>query len=83
MELCLGKRDRKSLTIFLLWPADMIRVGPLRRIDRALLGHSLHSTARNKSGAAYELEEMLRQATSPAERSALQAELAQARPCSA
>ena len=57
--------------------ADMIRVGPLRRIDRALLGHSLHSNARNKSEAAHELEEMLRQATSISETAVLKAELAQ------
>ena len=54
----------------------MIRVGPLRRMDRALLGHSLHSTARNKSEAAHELEDMLRQATSISETAVLKAELA-------
>ena len=55
----------------------MIRVGPLRRIDRALLGHSLHSNACNKSEGAHELEEMLRQATSISETAVLKAELAQ------
>ena len=55
----------------------MIRVGPLRRIERALLGHSLHSNARSKSEAAHELEEMLRQATSISETAVLKAELAQ------
>ena len=55
----------------------MIRVGPLRRIDRALLGHSLHSNARNKSEAAHELGEMLRQANSISETAILKAELAQ------
>ena len=54
----------------------MIRVGPLRRIDRALLGHALHSNARSKSEAAHELGEMLRQSTSPSEMAVLQTELA-------
>ena len=59
----------------------MIRVGPLRRIDRTLLGHSLHSNARNKSEAAHELEEMLRQSTSISETAVLKAELAQVNDC--
>ena len=64
----------------LLACADMIRVGPLRRIDRALLGHSLHSSGRAKSSeAVHELTEMLRQCTSPSEEAILKAELAQAR----
>ena len=54
----------------------MIRVGPLRRIDRALLGYALHSNARNKSEAAHELGEMLKQSTSPSEMAVLQTELA-------
>ena len=57
----------------------MIRVGPLRRIDRALLGHALHSNARNKSEAAHELGEMLKQSTSLSEIAVLQTELAQVR----
>lgn len=58
----------------------MIRVGPLRRIDRALLGHSLHSSGRAKSSeAARELTEMLRQCNTPSEEAILKAELAQAR----
>ena len=58
----------------------MIRVGPLRRIDRALLGHALHSNAHTKSEAAHELGEMLRQSTSPSEMAVLQTELARVRP---
>ena len=57
----------------------MIRVGPLRRIDRALLGHALHANARNKSEAAHELGEMLKQSTSPSEIAVLQTELARVR----
>ena len=57
----------------------MIRVGPLRRIDRALLGHALHSNTRNRSEAAHELGEMLKQSTSPSEMAVLQTELARVR----
>ena len=52
-------------------------MGPLKRIDRFLLPHSLHSTAGKCSEAAKELEEMLRAATSVAEAAAINAELAQ------
>ena len=58
--------------------ADLVRVGPVRRMDRALLPFSLHSTARGRSEAAAELEDMLRGATSPAEAAIIRTELAQA-----
>jgi hypothetical protein len=54
-------------------------VGALRRIDRRLLGNSLHCGAGGRNDAAAELADMLKAAGSPAEAAALRAELAQAR----
>lgn len=53
-----------------------MRVGPLRRIDKALLRQSLHcSDAKGQAGAAAELREMLREACDPREAAVLRAEL--------
>ena len=60
----------------LLLCADILRVGPLRRIDRSLLGVSLHSTTGKRSEAAQELEAMLKEATSISEQNVLKDELA-------
>ena len=60
--------------------ADFIRIGPVRRMDRALLPFSLHSTARGRSETAAELEEMLKAAGSLAEAAVIRVELAQACP---
>ena len=58
---------------------DFLRVGALRRLDRRLLPQSLHaSESRATATAAAELREMLKEAGSPAERAAIQAELAAA-----
>lgn len=58
---------------------DFLRVGPLRRISRRLLGQSLHaSESRATATAAAELREMLKEAGSPAEKAVIQAELAAA-----
>lgn len=56
---------------------DLLRVGPLRRIDRSLLAYSLHSTAGKRSEAAQELEAMLKEATSVSEQKILQDEFAE------
>ncbi|BDA40874.1 Protein ZGRF1 [Coccomyxa sp. Obi] len=58
---------------------DLLRVGPLRRIDRSLLAYSLHSTAGKRSEAAQELEAMLKEATSVSEQKILRDELAEVR----
>jgi hypothetical protein len=56
---------------------DFLRVGPLRRLSRRLLPHSLHaSESRASAGAAAELREMLKEAGGPAEAAAIRAELA-------
>lgn len=58
---------------------DFLRVGPLRRVSRRLLGQSLHaSESRATATAAAELREMLKEASSPAEKAVIQAELAAA-----
>ncbi|KAG7669212.1 hypothetical protein Ndes2526B_g05511 [Nannochloris sp. 'desiccata'] len=60
--------------------SDFLRVGPLRRIDRKLLSHSLHaSESKTHANAAAELKDMLREGQgkiSPIEEAALRAELA-------
>ena len=56
---------------------DFLRVGPLRRLSRRLLAHSLHaSESRATASAASELKEMLKEASGPAELTAIRAELA-------
>ena len=56
--------------------ADFLRVGALRRIDKRLLGNSLHATeSKSKSDAVAELKDMLAQATSRAEAATIAAEL--------
>ena len=59
---------------------DFLRVGPLRRIDRKLLSHSLHaSESKTHANAAAELKDMLHEGQgkmSPTEEAALRAELA-------
>ena len=64
------------LKMKLLLCTDVLRVGPLRRIDRSLLEVSLHSTAGKRSEAAQELEAMLKEATSVSEQNILKDELA-------
>ncbi|KAK9800288.1 hypothetical protein WJX73_004434 [Symbiochloris irregularis] len=56
---------------------DLLRVGPLRRIDRRLLAHSLHATQVTKgpSEAVSELQAMLQEAISPSDTASIQAEL--------
>jgi len=60
--------------------SDFLRVGPLRRIDRKLLSHSLHaSESKTHANAAAELKDMLREGEgkmSPTEEAALREELA-------
>ena len=52
-------------------------MGPLRRLSRRLLAHSLHaSESRATASAASELKEMLKEASGPAELAAIRAELA-------
>ena len=84
VDICLRGKGRKAppchdhdLSSTLFFPhADILRVGPLRRISRELLPHSLHSTAGKRSEAAHELEAMLKEATSVAEQNVLKDELA-------
>jgi hypothetical protein len=54
----------------------MLRVGPLKRIDRSLLPYSLHSSAAKCSEAAKELEDMLKAASSVSEAACINEELA-------
>ena len=68
---------RRGLTEANGCPLDLLRVGPLRRIDRSLLAYSLHSTAGKRSEAAQELEAMLKEATSVSEQKVLKDELAE------
>jgi hypothetical protein len=55
---------------------DLIRVGPLRRMDRALLPWSLHAPGATGADAAVELNSLLQAATCPSEAAALREELA-------
>lgn len=55
---------------------EFLRVGSLRRINRELFGQCLHcSDSKVALGAAEELKEMLKEASSPVETAFLQAEL--------
>lgn len=57
-------------------PADMLRVGPLRKIDRRLLPHSLHAqVTKGPSEAVSELQAMLQESISPDDIAGIQAEL--------
>lgn len=68
-----------SLGPVVAWFSDFLRVGSLRRIDRALLGYSLHcSEAKGQQDAAEELKQMLAAASNPAEAALIQKELAEA-----
>ena len=58
---------------------DILRVGPLRRVHRSLLPHSLHAPAARGADVKSELEAMLRAAVSPAEAAAVREELARVR----
>ena len=63
-----------------MWDADLLRVGPLRRLDKRLLPHSLHCSQVTKgpSEAVAELQAMLQEAAmAPADIAAIQAELDQ------
>ena len=59
--------------------ADFLRVGALRRVHRRLLPHTLHCSVERQGlkGAAQELQELLKAATSPEDADLLQHELAQ------
>ena len=59
--------------------ADMLRVGPLRRLDKRLLPHSLHCSQVTKgpSEAVAELQAMLQEAASSADTAVIHAELEQ------
>lgn len=64
----------KNVSIF----ADFIRVGALRRVDRQLLGHSIHSTAsKNDNNAISELQTMLKTARGREEILEIQKELSE------
>ena len=62
-----------------MWGADLLRVGPLRRLDPRLLPHSLHTSHLTKGSneAVTELQAMLKQATNPSDTAGIQAELEQ------
>ncbi|KAL4457552.1 hypothetical protein ABPG75_012417 [Micractinium tetrahymenae] len=71
--------DRVLLGLLESGCTDFLRVGPLRRVSRRLLGQSLHaSESRATATAAAELREMLKEAGSPEEKAVIQAELAAA-----
>ena len=56
----------------------MLRIGPLRRIDKRLLPHSLHCCQAKGSGdATAELNDMLRNCTSASEAAIIRQELAE------
>ncbi len=58
--------------------ADFLRVGPLKRMDKALLAYSLHcSESRSSNDATKELKDMLMEATDPVERQAINTEIAE------
>lgn len=61
-----------------LYDADFIRVGSLKRIDKRLLPYSLHARQNSGKGdAVSELTDMLKASTSPGEQALLQKELAE------
>lgn len=76
--------DRILLSLLDSGSTEFLRVGPLRRLDRRLLPHSLHaSESKNAPSAAAELNDMLREGQAagtltPGEEAALRSELAAA-----
>lgn len=77
--LGLQTRSSHACPIIIMVGADLLRVGPLRRLDKRLLPHSLHCSTVTKgaSEAVAELQAMLQEANSPAEAASIQAELEQ------
>ncbi|KAK9809918.1 hypothetical protein WJX72_001732 [[Myrmecia] bisecta] len=68
--------DRVLLGLLESGFTDFLRIGPLRRIDKQLLGQSLHcSAAKSRTDAVSELKEMLQASTCAAEAACIQAEL--------
>lgn len=58
--------------------ADFLRVGPLKRMDKALLAYSLHcSESRSSNDALKELKDMLVEVTDPVARLAITTEMAE------
>ena len=59
--------------------ADLLRVGPLRRLDKRLLPFSLHcsNVTKGPSEAVAELQAMLQESPSSEDAAAIQAELEQ------
>ena len=60
---------------WILFGADFLRIGPVKRMDKALLAYSLHCSGSRSSEAMKELNDMLSASTDAVEQLAIQKEI--------